>query len=69
MIWQVIIEDAALNRLPPQDLKELIEKECDDLEQRIKRQVNAGRKSMGLEVMKDGDRGPTLESGSADQEV
>lgn len=62
MIWQVSIEDAVLGRLEPQELKEMIEEECDLLEGRIKRDVNAGRKAMGLEVMTDGES-PTDQQG------
>lgn len=57
MIWQIQIEDAALNRLTGNQLVEIIEKECEELERLIKTQARSARKAMGKDDWPDASEG------------
>lgn len=51
MQFSIVIPDAALNTFKPQELKEFIEVECDNVEAHIKRVTNMALKASGKPLM------------------
>lgn len=50
MMWQIMIEDAVINRLPYKDLVDVLDLELETKRKEILRQLRAARQQFGLDV-------------------